>query len=586
MGLFTSIFGGAGSDKADKFRQQALDAFNAVKTPELSALQVQLQKYVEAGTLTPEQAEAQLLSSNAFNDIVTDPSYVGAQKQALQQLQSVATEGGLTAVDKAQLNDINNAQNQQNRSQNAATMQQAQQRGVGNSDLNAVNQLINEQGNADRAANSGVQVAANAQQRALQAMQAAGQAGGALQSQAYGEAANKANAQNAIDLYNKQALNQTNLFNTQTANAAQGANLANKQAVSNANTGTENTNLEYNAQQNQQVYNDQMQKAQGIAAVNQNAANAAQANKNAEMGADLGLTSGLLQGGAMALGGAFGGPAGAAVASKAAAPKSLFDTTSSSDPNVNYSQGGRVTDPEHPDHMSMGGHVHCYSHGGEAFHHPECMANGGEVEASSDTAHIPAATPEDSREPEKSFIQRLGDLLGSHGEIGNKVEENQGGMIEGQAKEEHASVQTPSLPPIEWNQGESHWDLKDKDGQVIGNFPDYASAAQYSEKVKDKETPVQKDFRGGGPVPGKAKVKGDSPKNDTVDAKLSPGEIVVPRSAANDEDEFKSFMSKFEPKKRKMADGGVVPKQSPVKIPPEVRALVNLHKRVSKLEKP
>lgn len=34
-------------------------------------------------------------------------------------------------------------------------------------------------------------------------------------------------------------------------------------------------------------------------------------------------------------------------------------------------------------------------------------------------------------------------------------------------------------------------------------------------------------------VPGQAKVKGDSLKNDTVDAKLSPGEIVIPRSVVN-----------------------------------------------------
>lgn len=34
----------------------------------------------------------------------------------------------------------------------------------------------------------------------------------------------------------------------------------------------------------------------------------------------------------------------------------------------------------------------------------------------------------------------------------------------------------------------------------------------------------------GGPVPGKAAVAGDHPKNDTVPAMLSPGEIVIPRS--------------------------------------------------------
>jgi hypothetical protein len=40
----------------------------------------------------------------------------------------------------------------------------------------------------------------------------------------------------------------------------------------------------------------------------------------------------------------------------------------------------------------------------------------------------------------------------------------------------------------------------------------------------------------GGEVPGTAKVSGDSPKNDIVDAKLSPGEIVIPRSVANAKD--------------------------------------------------
>lgn len=40
-------------------------------------------------------------------------------------------------------------------------------------------------------------------------------------------------------------------------------------------------------------------------------------------------------------------------------------------------------------------------------------------------------------------------------------------------------------------------------------------------------------MKGGGFVPGQAKVAGDSPKNDVVDAKLSPGEIVIPRSVVN-----------------------------------------------------
>lgn len=41
------------------------------------------------------------------------------------------------------------------------------------------------------------------------------------------------------------------------------------------------------------------------------------------------------------------------------------------------------------------------------------------------------------------------------------------------------------------------------------------------------------EFKQGGQVPGHANVQGDSPRNDTVHAMLSPGEIVVPRSLAD-----------------------------------------------------
>lgn len=40
----------------------------------------------------------------------------------------------------------------------------------------------------------------------------------------------------------------------------------------------------------------------------------------------------------------------------------------------------------------------------------------------------------------------------------------------------------------------------------------------------------------GMPVPGKAKVGGDSLKNDTVPARLSPGEVIIPRSIMNSKD--------------------------------------------------
>jgi hypothetical protein len=49
------------------------------------------------------------------------------------------------------------------------------------------------------------------------------------------------------------------------------------------------------------------------------------------------------------------------------------------------------------------------------------------------------------------------------------------------------------------------------------------------------------NYRSGGTVPGQAPVAGDSAKNDVVPAMLSPGEIVVPRSHANNPDMAAAF---------------------------------------------
>lgn len=78
-------------------------------------------------------------------------------------------------------------------------------------------------------------------------------------------------------------------------------------------------------------------------------------------------------------------------------------------------------------------------------------------------------------------------------------------------------------------------------GTAVGNMPHTSNVG----------------FSGGGKVPGQAKVSGDSQQNDVVDVKLSPGEIVIPRSHADNPDKAKEFVhALFE---REMAYGGRVP---------------------------
>ncbi len=403
-------------------RQAALDAWGSIKTPELSALQVQLQKEVQQGTITPEQAEASLLGSNAFDAIRNDPSLGAAQHAALEGLQATANAGGLTAVDKARLQDVTDNQNQVAKGRLDAIQSNAKERGVGGSGLEMASALENEQEAANRASRQGTDVAGQAQQAALEALQASGQQAGAIRAQDYGEAANKAESQNAIDKFNAQTLNATNLYNTQTANEAQAANLAEKQRVADANTATANNQALYNSQQNQTVFNDNAAKAAGESGVYNNWANDATSAKNKEIAGNQALVGGIVNGVTKAGAAAFGGPATAA-----ATPDIIPNTSSGSDSDPNAQK-----DP-----------------------------------------------------------------------FGNTFYQNKGGVI-----------------------------------------------------------------------PGTPKVPGDSIKNDTVDVKASPGELVVPRSAMSDEDEFDKFMEQFKPKA----------KNSLEKQPPHIQALADLHARVRKIE--
>lgn len=65
---------------------------------------------------------------------------------------------------------------------------------------------------------------------------------------------------------------------------------------------------------------------------------------------------------------------------------------------------------------------------------------------------------------------------------------------------------------------------------------DPAQIAQLAAMAAYKGGTATKSMKAGGGVPGKAKVKGDSLKNDTVKAILSPGEVVIPRSVMQSED--------------------------------------------------
>lgn len=576
MGLFSSLFGSSGSDKADRLRQQAIDAFKSIKTPQLSDLQVQLDKEVSAGTLTPEQAEAQLLNSNAFNDIKTDPSLTGAAKQALTQMQQIGTQGGMTAIDKAQLQDITNQTNQLAKSRNASVLQNAQERGVGGSGLELANTLSNEQAAADRASQAGTNVAANAQQRALQAIQAAGGLGQSLESQQYGEEAKKAETQNAIDLFNKQTGNATNLYNVGTANQAQAENLANAQNIANANTGISNVNKTYNAGQNQTVFSDEMAKASGMANIYGQGAAAAEKQKQEEMGADMALLGGGLKAGGTAAGFMMGGPAGATAANGVMDIGGGRTTNKNYNENMlpGYSEGGEV-DPNNnksmsPDHAEP---ENKYSH--ECFSE-FCMHPEHDIPLQSPLNENKSLSHAEAEPENKSLEDAYNNFVKSYC-YGGTVKMADGGIVhikpsrkevihttqpisEGYAeggiidpqnqqfsekqKLDLALAQSTTPAPQGHLPSPSHPDEPHSNNLIarLGNL--FGSHADIANEIDKNEGGLIHDMRKGGVVPGIPKVAGNSPKNDTVPAKLSPGEIVLPRTIAQNPIKAPNFISR------------------------------------------
>jgi len=95
------------------------------------------------------------------------------------------------------------------------------------------------------------------------------------------------------------------------------------------------------------------------------------------------------------------------------------------------------------------------------------------------------------------------------------------------AKQQAAAGQSQQLANLAQQQGQMNQQIA---GQAIGGFGQTLGSL-YGGAPKAGDPKV---FAHGGEVDGSALFPGDDPRNDIVDAKLSPGEIVIPRSAARD----------------------------------------------------
>ena len=277
---------GGESNAAQNALNNARQVFGNVQVPTAAQLTLpQLQQYVIAGVMTPAQAQAALIQSNAYNGIQVDPAALESQMKSLEQLGTVASQGGITPQMKAQLAEALNQVATQEHGANAAIEDQFAQRGIPTSLMAEANMRSEAANDANTANLTATQAAGQAEQNAINAMMNEGSLGGNIENELYGQAANKAAAQNAINQWNagnRTNVSEANAARTQQANAY---NTENAQNMANENTGLSNQRTEYNAQIPETIFNNQIQKASGEAGAYQNIASNAekQANQNLDI---------------------------------------------------------------------------------------------------------------------------------------------------------------------------------------------------------------------------------------------------------------------------------------------------------------
>lgn len=260
-GMLGGLFGGGVSDEAIEALKRAQAAIAAIPVPTAKDMQLALAPLVQQGVLTPEAYSTILQQPSEFLNVNIDQTARNAEIAALSQMQDIAGEGGRDAQFRAAMNDATNQANTQMQGQSGAILQNAAERGALNSNMTTAAQLAGAYAGNANLANSSVNAAAQAEQRALQAIAESAALGGQISQQDYAQAAQKAQAIDAINRYNAQNSQAQGNMNTQSRNLAQAQNLDLSQQIAQYNNQIKNQQAQYNAQLPQQVFQNQLSKA-------------------------------------------------------------------------------------------------------------------------------------------------------------------------------------------------------------------------------------------------------------------------------------------------------------------------------------
>jgi hypothetical protein len=244
-------------------QNQALQEWMKVNIPDPEQQKIALKQFVIEGKLNPQLEHAIKADPSAFKQVATDVTNKSAQNRALSELQNIGNQGGLRLQDKSALQDAMQESIAKERGDRMSIEQEMARRGAGNSGFALASKLQAQQSGADRNANSSLNIAAKAQDRALQAIMGSGDMATKYRAQDFNEQSARADAEDKINMFNTQNLRDVQSRNLSAQNQAAAQNLSEQQRDSDQNVKQSNYEQEYNKKLMQQQFENQAKVAAG-----------------------------------------------------------------------------------------------------------------------------------------------------------------------------------------------------------------------------------------------------------------------------------------------------------------------------------
>ena len=253
-----------GADAARSNYDAAVAAFSNITVPDIESQKIKLEELLSAGVLTPEQENEVKQQMSQLDSYKEDIQARDLQKNALLKMQGVSEEG-FTPETKAEIELLRMNQARDQKGEQDAILQNMASRGMAGSGQELAARLLGSQAGAERSAKERLQLAAEANRAATEAIANTGSMAQNLRSSDLGVAESKARAADTINQFNTQLASGREQRNVGSRNEAQQANLSNKQRIMDTNVGTRNEQEKYNKALIQQKFENEMAKASGLA---------------------------------------------------------------------------------------------------------------------------------------------------------------------------------------------------------------------------------------------------------------------------------------------------------------------------------